>query len=84
MQKPADTNFPIHGVIANRWSPRAFRADPVSTEQLGALFEAARWGASCCNAQPWHYLAATSSDTSVVGSRRASSASTRCSVASPS
>ncbi|MFT7535648.1 MAG: nitroreductase [Hyphomicrobiaceae bacterium] len=63
MQKPADTNFPIHDVIANRWSPRAFRADPVSTEQLGALFEAARWGASCFNAQPWHYLAATSSDT---------------------
>ena len=63
MQKPADTNFPIHQLIASRWSPRAFRAEAVSKEQLGALFEAARWSASCFNAQPWHYLAATSDDT---------------------
>ncbi len=62
MQKPAETSFPIHDLIASRWSPRAFRADPVSKEQLGSLFEAARWGASCFNAQPWHYLAATNSD----------------------
>lgn len=62
MKKPADTKFPLHELIANRWSPRAFQTDALTDEQLGALFEAARWGASCFNAQPWHFLVATKDD----------------------
>ena len=62
MKKPADTRFPLHDLISGRWSPRAFKDDPVSTEQLGSLFEAARWGASCFNAQPWHFVVATKDD----------------------
>ena len=62
MKKPAETKFPLHDLIAYRWSPRAFKPDPVSTEQLGSLFEAARWGASCFNAQPWHFVVATKAD----------------------
>jgi uncharacterized iron-regulated protein len=48
---------PIHGLMQNRWSPYAF--DPsrsVATEDLAAIFEAARWAASAYNAQPWRYI----------------------------
>ncbi|MCA8956048.1 MAG: nitroreductase family protein [Planctomycetes bacterium] len=62
MKKPATTDFPIHEILTERWSPRAFRSDLVDREQLGSLFEAARWGASCFNAQPWHFLVATRDD----------------------
>ncbi|MFT7676601.1 MAG: nitroreductase [Planctomycetota bacterium] len=62
MTPSADTQFPIHDLIAERWSPRAFADRPVPREELGSLFEAARWGASCFNAQPWRYLLATRED----------------------
>lgn len=48
---------PIHGLMQNRWSPYAF--DPsrsVASEDLAAVFEAARWAASAYNAQPWRYI----------------------------
>lgn len=47
----------VHELIQKRWSPYAF--DPsksVSTEDLIALFEAARWTMSSYNAQPWRYI----------------------------
>jgi nitroreductase len=37
----------------DRWSPRAFRQDPISKVQLASLFEAMRWAPSCFNEQPW-------------------------------
>ncbi|SNT38594.1 Nitroreductase [Granulicella rosea] len=43
-------------VIAGRWSPRAFSAQPVSTADLTAVFEAAAWAPSSLNEQPWRFL----------------------------
>jgi nitroreductase len=62
MQKPAETEFPVHNLIRNRWSPRAFSEKPVSPEILRSLFEAARWAPSSSNEQPWAYLIATKDD----------------------
>jgi nitroreductase len=56
MAKTAVTKFPILGPIAERWSPRAFADRPVAEQDLGALFEAARWAASAFNAQPWRFV----------------------------
>ena len=62
MQKPAPTEVPIHELIRNRWSPRAFADKSVSPEVLRSLFEAARWAPSSNNEQPWAYLVATKDD----------------------
>jgi nitroreductase len=57
MQKPAVTQVPIHELIANRWSGRAYDASkPVSHGQVIALLEAARWAPSCFGDQPWRFL----------------------------
>jgi nitroreductase len=48
---------PVHPPIAARWSPRAF--DPqavVTSEQLIALLEAARWAATWGHRQPVRYI----------------------------
>lgn len=42
--------------IAQRWSPRAFTEREPTDVELERVFEAARWSASCFNAQPWRYL----------------------------
>ena len=57
--KPADNHHPIHELIKERWSPRAFAAKPVESEKLLSLLEAARWAASSMNEQPWHFIIAT-------------------------
>jgi nitroreductase len=62
MQKPAPTNFPVHDLIRDRWSPRAFASKPVEPAILASLFEAARWAPSSNNEQPWAYLVATKDD----------------------
>jgi nitroreductase len=59
MQKPAPTQHPIHDLLQQRWSPRAFSEKPVATEVLASLFEAARWAPSSNNEQPWAFLVAT-------------------------
>ncbi len=59
MNKQAETRYPIHDLLAERWSPRAFADRTVASETLGALFEAARWAASCFNEQPWRFIVAT-------------------------
>ncbi len=56
--KPAQTSQPLHSLIQNRWSPRAFDPDqPVSEPALIAVLEAARWAPSCMNEQPWRFVA---------------------------
>jgi nitroreductase len=55
-EAPADR--PIEALLRRRWSPRSFTDQPVSAAALESLLEAARWAASCNNAQPWHYLIA--------------------------
>lgn len=55
-RKPAETHHPIHELIRERWSPRAFANRPVEAEKLHSLFEAARWAASTANQQPWYFI----------------------------
>jgi len=62
MHKPAATDFPVHDLIRDRWSPRAFANKPVEPAVLASLFEAARWAPSSYNVQPWVYLVATKDD----------------------
>jgi nitroreductase len=57
MHKPAITQTPIHDILANRWSPRAYDASkPVSQTQIISLLEAARWAPSCFGDQPWRFV----------------------------
>ncbi|MEE8388521.1 MAG: nitroreductase family protein [Acidiferrobacterales bacterium] len=56
IEKLADTQHPIHEVLARRWSGRAFETTPLTREQIVTLMEAARWAPSCFNDQPWCYL----------------------------
>src|SRR5262249_13021670 len=44
--KDAVTRQPIHPLLRERWSPRAFADRPVDRETLEALLEAARWAPS--------------------------------------
>jgi nitroreductase len=63
MDKPAETQYPIHDLLRQRWSPRAFDNRPVEPEKLRSLFEAARWAPSSNNGQPWRFLVATKEHT---------------------
>ena len=62
MEKPATTQYPIHDLLAKRWSPRAFADRPVTPDVLRNLWEAARWAPSSANEQPWSFLVATRDD----------------------
>ena len=62
MEEPADTQYPIHDLLRQRWSPRAFDDRPIELEKLRSLFEAARWAPSSNNGQPWRFLVATKGD----------------------
>ncbi len=57
--KEASPDFPIHDLIAERWSPYGFDTREVPSADLSSLFEAARWAASSYNEQPWAYIVAT-------------------------
>jgi nitroreductase len=62
MKNPAPAEFPIHELIRERWSPRAFSEKEVPPEMLRSLFEAARWAPSSSNEQPWSFIVATRND----------------------
>ena len=62
MQKPAPNDFPVHELIRERWSPRAFADKPISQNVLRSIFEAARWAPSSNNEQPWAYIVASKDD----------------------
>ncbi|MCW5794298.1 MAG: nitroreductase family protein, partial [Nitrospira sp.] len=62
MEKPAETQYPIHDVLRQRWSPRAYSERMVEPEKLRSLFEAARWAPSSNNEQPWHFIVGTKAD----------------------
>ena len=59
MNKKSYTSYPIHNLLNQRWSPRAFSERRVEKEKLIALFEAARWAPSCFNEQPWSFIVTT-------------------------
>ena len=57
MNKRAITDYPIHDILANRWSPRSYDPDAVLTPaDLAPAFEAARWAPSANNLQPWQFI----------------------------
>ena len=62
MQKPAPSDFPVHELIRERWSPRAFADKPVPQNVRRSIFEAARWAPSSYNEQPWAYIVASKDD----------------------
>jgi nitroreductase len=62
MKNPAPAEYPVHELIRERWSPRAFSRQEISSEDLRSLFEAARWAPSSSNEQPWAFIVATRND----------------------
>jgi nitroreductase len=62
MEKPAQTEFPIHDLFVRRWSPRSFDERTVEFGTLRTLFEAARWAPSSNNEQPWRFIVASKTD----------------------
>ncbi len=57
--KLAQTDYPIHPLLGERWSPRAFAKRPIAAAIVCQLFEAARWSASGGNGQPWSFVIAS-------------------------
>lgn len=60
-----DTSAPLHELLSQRRSPRAFSERSIEPSTIMSLFEAARWSPSSANEQPWNFIAATKSDTRV-------------------
>lgn len=57
--KTADSTAPLHPLLAERWSPRAFdQLHELTDRDVTALLEAARWAPSASNTQPWRFLVA--------------------------
>lgn len=52
----AALSYPVHALIENRWSPRAFDSRAIESEKICSLLEAARWAPSCFNEQPWRFV----------------------------
>ena len=63
--KLAQPDYPLHELIAARWSPRAYAPTPVAAQALRPLFEAARWAASGGNGQPWSFIVATQAQSEI-------------------
>ena len=56
------TIHPINKLFTDRWSARAFAAQPIPEQMLLGMFEAASWAASSMNEQPWLYYYAHKED----------------------
>lgn len=46
----------VDNLFINRWSPRAFIPQDLTTEQVKKLCEAASWAPSAYNNQPWRFV----------------------------
>lgn len=51
-----DFTAELHRLMAERFSCRGFRADPVPDDVIRSILESARLTASWCNTQPWHLI----------------------------
>jgi nitroreductase len=60
--KLADADHPLHPLLHQRWSPRAFAPRPVEQGKLLSLLEAARWSPSGGNKQPWSFIVGAQGD----------------------
>jgi nitroreductase len=58
MSKQAATDYPVHELIANRWSPYGFDDRLIPWDDIWSLLEALRWAPSSYNEQPWSYILA--------------------------
>ncbi len=58
MTRLAHTDYPIHDLLRQRWSPRAFADRLPDSATVLRLLEAARWAPSSFNDQPWAFLTA--------------------------
>lgn len=56
IRKETPTDFDIHPLIQNRWSPRSFSDTPISESQVKRILEAGRWAPSSYNRQPWRII----------------------------
>src|SRR6476469_2675001 len=65
--KSATTGYPIHPLLRDRWSLRAFAGRAVPHEQVLRLLEAARWSPSSGNAQPWRFVVVPHADAIAFG-----------------
>lgn len=52
----------IHELIAKRRSTVLFSSEPIETDTIKTLFEAARWAPSSLNQQPWRFVYAQKGD----------------------
>jgi len=56
IEKETPTEYEIHNLIKQRWSPRCFSEKPISEETVKSLLEAGRWAPSSSNQQPWRII----------------------------
>jgi len=54
--KPRIAEAPVDASFLDRWSPRSFKMDSLTEQQIKTLFEASRWAPSCFNEQPWVFI----------------------------
>jgi len=60
ISKIANTDFPIHDLIARRWSARVISSQKVEKKtKLFSILKGARWAPSSRNQQPWRYIVFT-------------------------
>jgi nitroreductase len=62
IEKRAESIYPIHELLTQRWSPRAFGEKVPEKEVLQRIFEAARWAPSASNEQPWYFIVGQKGD----------------------
>lgn len=53
-----NADYPVDPLFIQRWSSRSFADQPVSSETLYTVLEAARWAPSSSNLQPWRFVLA--------------------------
>lgn len=58
VEEAREADAPVHPLVLNRWSPRAYEPRPVPEELLATVLEAARWAPSSSNLQPWRFYVA--------------------------
>lgn len=56
MLKTAEAATPVHPLVAERWSPRAFDPAALDDDAVRSMLEAARWAPSAMNHQPWRFV----------------------------
>jgi nitroreductase len=59
MNKKPETSAPLNELLEKRWSPRAYDANHLISEQdMLSILEAGRWAPSANNGQPWRFSVA--------------------------